>query len=396
MTRKEWLMILILAALNFTHILDFMLIMPLGVFLMPKFGIDPSQFSWLVSSYTFAAAVASLAGIFFVDYFDRKKVLLICYAGFVLGTLLCGLANSYEMMLCARIFAGLFGGLIGSQVMSIVADNIEYSKRGRAMGAVMGAFALAAAVGIPMALFLANAFSWHTPFFLVAGMGLPILCLIYFYLPNMTGHIALAKQSNVWEALHINKPKLMGLAFTFLIVLGHFLIIPFLNPYMEKNNGYAKSVTPFIYLVIGVCSIAFSNAFGYLADKKGKLPVYIFCCLLSLIPIYFITSLQAETIWLMLLLFGIWAGLVGGRTVSYQSMLSQVVPPESRGRFMSLNSFVNQIAAGLAANIAGYVVTENHITGKLDGYYLTGWISIAALLLSLAFATSLNKYLSKK
>ena len=189
MNWKERIILILLAALNFTHILDFMILMPLGNYLMPYFDLSPKQFSILVSAYTISAAVSGFGAAFFVDRYDRKKVLLYAYIGFLVGTIACGLAPTFITLFIARTVAGLFGGLIGAQVLSIVADSFPYERRGAAMGAIMSAFALASTFGVPFALYLANLISWHAPFLLVGILGIVLIPLLIRYLPSMTGHI---------------------------------------------------------------------------------------------------------------------------------------------------------------------------------------------------------------
>jgi MFS transporter, DHA1 family, inner membrane transport protein len=185
--------LILLAALNFTHILDFMIMMPLGNYLMPYFSISPQQFSYLVAAYTLSASASGFLAAFFVDRYDRKNVLLIGYGGFLIGTLFCGLAPSYETLLIARIVAGLFGGLIGAQVLSIVSDLFSYEERGKAMGSVISAFAIASTFGVPFALYLANLISWHAPFLFVAIAGLGIFPFLSRHIPHMTGHMTSAE-----------------------------------------------------------------------------------------------------------------------------------------------------------------------------------------------------------
>ena len=142
MKSKESIILLLLAAINFTHILDFMIMMPLGNYLMPYFNISSQQFSMLVAAYTFSAGISGFLAAFFVDRFDRKRVLLVGYSGFLVGTLFCALSPTYSILLLSRIVAGMFGGLIGAQVVSIVADIVPYERRGAAMGIIMAAFSV--------------------------------------------------------------------------------------------------------------------------------------------------------------------------------------------------------------------------------------------------------------
>src|SRR4028119_411827 len=189
MDRKERIILLLLTVLNFTHILDFMILMPLGNYLMPYFDISSQQFSMLVAAYTFSAGTSGFLAAFFVDKYDRKKVLLSAFVGFLIGTFCCAISPSYIILLASRIVAGIFGGLIGAQVLSIVADLVPYERRGTAMGIIMAAFSVASVFGVPFSLYLANIFNWHGPFFLVAGFGVLLIPFLVKYLPSMDTHI---------------------------------------------------------------------------------------------------------------------------------------------------------------------------------------------------------------
>ncbi len=382
MNRNERIIIFLLAALNFTHILDFMILMPLGNYLMPYFNISPKQFSFLVGAYTLTAGISGFAAAFFVNQFDRKKVLLFAYFGFLIGTFACGFAPSYELLLAARILAGLFGGLIGAQVLSIVADLIPYERRGAAMGAIMSAFAISSTIGVPFALYLSNLFSWHAPFLLVGALGLFVIPFIVKFIPAMTDHIA--KQTNerkidVLTNVVKSPTQRLALLFSALMMMGHFMIIPFINPYMEFNNGYPKSITPMIYLVGGIAAFVSANILGKVADTYGKLKVFSVSILLSFLFVWLITNLPPIHFSIVLILFGIWFSLATGRAVAAQAMVSNVVDQQQRGSFMSFNSSVQQLGTAAASFISGYVVMKG-VDGKILYYNWLGYISIAVLL----------------
>lgn len=229
MNWKERILLILLASVNFTHILDFMVMMPLGNFLMPYFNISPGQFSVIVASYSISAAVSGFAAAFFVDGYDRKKVLLFGYIGFTIGTICCGIAPTYLLLLIARITAGLFGGLIGAQVLSIVADSFPYEKRGQAMGILFSAFSLASIVGVPSALYLAGWLGWHAPFLSIGGLGFIIILLLMRYLPSMSAHIhgERIKPMIMLRNVLTSRVQLVALGLSGTLMLGHFLIIPF-------------------------------------------------------------------------------------------------------------------------------------------------------------------------
>jgi MFS transporter, DHA1 family, inner membrane transport protein len=380
MNKNERLIIILLASLNFTHILDFMIMMPLGNYLMPFFHITPKQFSFLVGSYTLTAAISGFAAAFFVNQYDRKKVLVIAYIGFLAGTFACGFVPSYDLLLAARVLAGLFGGLIGAQVLSIVADLIPYERRGAAMGAIMSAFAVSSTLGVPFSLYLSNLFSWHAPFILVGALGMVVLFFVIRFIPSMTAHIQ--QQQPKADVLFsvINSPQQrLALLFSALMMMGHFMIIPFINPYMEFNNGYSKAQTPMIYLVGGIASFIAANILGKLSDKYGKLIVFSSCLLSSFLLIWIITNLPPIAFMWVLLLFCIWFVFATGRAVAAQAMVSNVVPPAQRGSFMSFNSSMQQLGTAAASFVSGLVVVTG-ANGKLEHYNWLGYISIFILL----------------
>jgi len=384
MSSKEKILLIILASINFTHILDFMIMMPLGNYLMPYFKINPQQFTLLVAAYTISAGISGFIAAFFVDKYDRKKILLFGYTGFLLGTIACGFAPTYLTLFSARVFAGVFGGLIGAQVLSIVADTFAYDRRGAAMGAVMSSFSIASTLGVPFSLYLANLFSWHAPFLLIGFLGIIIIPMISKYVPAMNAHISkptgTVNKFEVLTSVLSNPKQRMALLFSGLIMMGHFLIIPFINPYMEFNNGYSKHQTPLIYLVGGVAAFFASNILGKLSDKYGKLKVFMICIILSLPLVVIITNMPPISFSIVLVFFALWFIMATGRGVTAQALVSNVVETQKRGSFMSFNSSVQQLGTGAASIIAGLIVLEGE-GGKILHYPWLGYLSILVLLI---------------
>jgi MFS transporter, DHA1 family, inner membrane transport protein len=399
MTKQEKAILVLLAILNFTHILDFMIMMPLGNYLMPFFKITPKQFSFLVASYTFAASVSGFAAVFFVDSFDRKKLLIAAYSGFLLATLACGLAPTYMFLLLARIVAGLFGGLIGAQVISIISDIFSYERRGGAMGAVMAAFAVASTLGIPLGLYLANAISWHAPFIFIACMGAVLAPFLLHYLPAMNAHLHTGDKKKIsfdgFLGVLKDKQQYSALVFSCLIMFAHFVIIPFINPYMEFNLGYSKKQTPLIYLVGGIAAFFASTLLGKLSDKMGKLKIFTICLIISLPIMLGITNLIALPYAIVLTLFGLWFAVATGRGVTSQAMISTVVKSEHRGSFQSFNSSVQQLGTGIAALVAGMVVTKNK-NESINNYAILGIIAVVAMIITLVIARNIFKDTDKR
>lgn len=401
MTRKERLIVVLLAGLNFTHILDFMIMMPLGNYLMPQFNISPKQFTALVSAYSYSAFFSGLVAAFIVNSFDRKKVLLISYIGFIIGTIACGFAPTYKLLMVARILAGLFGGIIGAQILAIIADAFTYERRGRAMGAVMSAFAVASTLGVPFSLYLTNIFNfnWHIPFLFVGIVGVILIPLIIKFIPDMDEHIKRADQK---ESLLIaiektlpNFSQLSTLIFSGLLMMGHFLIIPFINPYLEFNKGFSKDLTPMIYLVGGLASFAAAIILGRISDRTGKLPVFTISVFFSLFMVLLITGMPSVHFSIVLIFFAVWFILATGRAVTAQAMISEIVKPEQRGSFMSFNGSIQQLGTGLASSLAGLVVLKDKV-GKIQRFDWLGYLSIVVLVASLLLGRYLFSDMDKK
>lgn len=373
--------------------------MPLGNYLMPYFKITTQQFSYLVSAYTLSAGVSGFIAAFFVDNFDRKKILLFGYIGFLLGTIACGVSPNYHILLISRTIAGLFGGLIGAQVLSIVSDIFSFEQRGKAMGTVMSAFALASSIGVPFALYLANLISWHAPFLLVGILGVVIVPFIIKYLPAMNTHLknVQQKKANFDSLLLItnNKKLMLILLFSSLMMMGHFIIIPFINPYMVFNNGYSKNITPLIYMVGGLSSFASSYFLGKLSDIHGKLKVFGVCVLLSLPLVIFVTHVPAIPFWIVLVGFGIWFIVSTGRGISGSALISNSVDAKYRGSFMSFVSSVQQWGTSLASFIAGLIVIKD-ADNKILHYKYLGYLSVLILLVIYFLANYLFKNADEK
>jgi len=400
MNKKERLIIFLLAALNFTHILDFMIMMPLSNYLMPSFTISPHQFSLLVGSYSLSAFFSGILLAFLVDKFDRKKVLLGVYVGFLIGTIACGLATSYGTLMAARIVAGIFGGIIGGQVFSIISDLFSYERRGMAMGSVMSAFAIASIIGVPVSLYLTNLFhyNWHVPFLLVGGVGILLIPVIIKVLPPLADHITIQQRESRFDALikvFKNPSQGMALLFTLLMMMGHFLVIPFINPYMEFNRGYSKSQIPMVYLAGGIASFLSAIFLGRVSDNFGKFKVFTFSMLASLVMVLGITDMPVLPFSIALLFFALWFAFATGRGVAAQAMVSNVVSREQQGSFMVLNSSMQHAGTFLASFIAGYIVIENK-NGRIQRFEWVGYLSIVVLLACFLLGRRLFRDMDKK
>jgi predicted MFS family arabinose efflux permease len=386
MKNKETILLLTLALIQFTHVMDFMIIMPLGNQLMKLFEIGPQQFGFIVSAYTIMAGIVGFTGAFFVDNFDRKKILTICYTGFLIGTLACAFAPNYEFMLLARILTGAFGGLLSTLILSIVGDAIPFERRASAMGVVTAGFSLASVFGVPFGNFLATRFTWHAPFFFIAAFGVLVSLLIFRFVPLMSDHIQDKSRRpdliGVIKRLRKNMNQRRALLLMGLLMMSQFTIIPFIAAFMEKNVGFSQLEVTYIYLFGGLCTVFTSPLIGRLADKIGKQKVYGIFAALAVIPLYLITNMPVWPIWAVLIVTSFFFIVISGRVVPAMAMITSTAIPQNRGSFMSFNSSVQQLTAGVAAFISGAIVTENS-SGQLVNYNVVGYLAIVACFLSI-------------
>ncbi len=396
--RREKLLLFCLAAIQFNHIVDFMIVMPLGPQLMREFSITPSQFSLLVSAYSFCAGLSGFLATFYADAFDRKKILLVMFSGFVVATGLCGLSPNYESFLIFRSLAGFFGGVMNSLILSIVSDVIDYRRRGTAMGVLATSFSLASIAGVPFSLLLAQKINWHSPFFFLAGFSLLALGFAAMTVPNLTSHLR-AKSEGRLSFAELAQPLIgalntssqrRALVFMFLVMFSHFMIIPFISPTLVANGGLPENHLPLVYLIGGLCSIISAPLIGRFCDRYGKSKMYIGGFLFSIIPMFIITHLERSTEFWMLFVSGLFFISAGARMIPAQTLVSQASPPETRGAFLSLVSCIQAISMAFGALISGYIISENFETKILEGYTQVGYLAIALGFLSLLVITSLK------
>ena len=389
MSRKDYFLLFTLALVQFTHVMDFMIIMPMGNQLMQIFAIGPAKFGQIVSSYNIAAGIVGFAGAFFVDRLDRKRLLTWAYTGFLLGTLACAFAPDYELMLASRILTGAFGGLLSSVIFSIISDHFPLDRRASAMGIVTSGFALASVFGVPFGSYLAGTYNWHAPFLFVASVGVFIIGGIVAFIPAMRGHLgdstARPNPVSVIKNLAANRNQQRALLLMSLLMFSQFSIIPFIAPYMETNVGFTRNEVNLIYLFGGLCAVFTAPLTGKLADRIGRQKVFRIFGMLLFIPILLITNMTAWPVWLALIVTSVLFITINGRVVPAMAIISSTTEPKTRGSFMSFNSSMQQISSGIAASIAGAIVTRNEL-GQLEHYNWVGFIALGAGVLAIIAA----------
>ena len=379
---ERWILLL-LAAVQFTQIMDFMIMMPLGPQLMRELGINPQQFGALISSFAITAGVVGLAAAPFIDRYDRKNLLLVCYDGFAIATLICGISHTPGMLLFARALCGAFGGVSGATIMAIVADVVPPERRARGMGVIMTSFSAAAALGVPLGLKMAQWWRWEAPFLVVAAVAGVVWFFLWKALPSVRGHLngesksvrdflILLKDGNAWR----------GLALMSAMVFGHFTIIPYLSPYLVGNVGMPEKHLFLVYLTGGLVTVFTGPWVGRLADLHGRFKIYSVLVVGASAVIWTLTNSGPREVWEVMVLSGLFFMFASGRFVPGQAVISLAVPAARRGAYMSLVGCARDLASGITAAIGGAVVMKGP-GGSLLHFDRLGWLAIGVSAASL-------------
>ncbi len=382
-------MLLTLAAIQFTTVLDFMVIMPLAPQFARVFDLSAQQFGWLISAYTFAAAIAGVVAAVVIERFERKRLLLAIYIGFVAAAIVTAAAQSFSMLLVARALAGIFGGVLYGVIFTVIGDTIPEARRGRATGVVMTSFAVATVAGVPLALLLSNAFNWRAAFVVVAVSGAINALIAQRTLPSVT-HVGAAESKKhkgraLWSefARTLTFPNhLRAFAFTLLMMVSGFMVIPYISLYMTLNIGLPEAQLPLVYLAGGIATFFTARWFGHWADRWGKRNVYRWIALISIAPLLIITHAPALPLAGTLAVATVFFVFVSGRMVPGMAVVTSAARPGGRASFMTLNGSVMQIGSGFAATLSGALI-QRLPSGALQHYNWVGWIAAAATLVAI-------------
>ncbi|MBL7805305.1 MAG: MFS transporter [Saprospiraceae bacterium] len=388
------LIIALLALTQFTVVLDFMVMAPMGDILIKALDINPKQFGFAVSAYAFSAGISGLLAAGFADKYDRKKLLLFFYTGFILGTAFCGLAPNYPTLLAARIITGVFGGVIASISMAIVADLFHINQRGRVMGVVQMGFAASQVLGIPIGLLLATHWGWHATFLMIAALGAVLSLVMLRGMKPVDQHLSLQKEQKAVQHLvntFANKTYRQAFMTTALLSIGGFLLMPFSSAFLVNNVGITQEQLPLIFMSTGVFSLIIMPLMGKLSDKVDKFRLFSIGSVWAMIWMVVYTNLPVTPIWAVItvniLLF---AGIMS-RMVPAMAIMSSVPAMSDRGAFMSINSSLQQIAGGIAASFAGLIIVQADKNSPIEHYPILGVIGAAIVLLCIWLMDRIRK-----
>ncbi|QRN55936.1 MFS transporter [Dyella caseinilytica] len=383
----------VLAFLQFTIVLDFMLLAPLGAIVIPALNITPGQFGDVVSAYAFAAGVSGILAAGYADRFDRKKLLLVFYVGFMTGTLCCALAHTYVTLLLARMVTGLFAGVVGAASMAIVTDLFPLSMRGRVMGFIQSAFAASTVLGLPMALELSSRWNWNAPFFMIVVVCSLVGIAIFSRLRPVNAHLALQPDRHpLHHLLHTLQTRsyLIGFVTTAMLTIGGFLLMPYSTLFLVHNVGISVKQLSVVYLITGLVSAIMGPLIGRASDTFGKFRVFAFGCAATIVMVVIYTRLSNVGLWMLIVVSALLQIGIFSRMISSSALMSALPRPADRGAYMSISSSLQQMSGGLAAMLGGMVVKEAS-DGRLLHFDILGDVLVCTTLLSFVLMYFVNR-----
>jgi predicted MFS family arabinose efflux permease len=398
-SKYQVMVIILLGLTQFTVILDFMVMSPLGDLLMKSMDIKPSHFGIAVSAYAFSAGISGLLTAGFADKYDRKKLLLFFYIGFIAGTILCGIATSYPLLVGARIITGLFGGVIGSISMAIVADLFSLQQRGRVMGFMQMGFGTSQVMGIPVGLYLANAWGWHAPFLWVAAMATVVAVLIAARLQPITKHLAVQLDKTALNhLLHTvaKKDYRIGFSAMALMSIGGFMMMPFGSAFAINNLQITQHQLPIIFMVSGIGTLIIMPLVGRLSDRIDKFNMFAIASVWMVIMVLIYTNLSATPLWLVIIFNVLMMAGIMSRMVPAGALTTAIPVMQDRGAFMSISSSLQQIAGGIAAAFAGIIVVQKDKFSPLEHYNILGYVVVGLSIISVYMLYRVNTLIKNR
>lgn len=382
-TRYQIFIIAVLAFIQFTVILDFIIVAPLGALLMSIMHITPGEFGTIVSAYAFSAGISGFLAAGFADRYDRKHFLLFFYAGFILGTFLCGIATDYTFLLIARIITGIFGGVIASVSLAIVADLFPLNVRSRVMGFVQMSFAVAQVAGIPLGVYLANEYGWHAPFMLIVAIGVPAGIAMMKLVRPIDDHLAAGGANHnafqhLWRTISESRYT-ASFATTTTLTLGGFLLMPFSSAFLVYNVGIAQEQLPFVFMATGITTIIVLPIVGRLSDRIGALRMFTVGTAIAAVMVVVYTNMGITPLWEVVLINIIFFTGMVSRMIPATTTMTAVPELTDRGAFMSISSSLQQVSGGIASVIAGMFIGKT-AEGALVNYNYLGYVTVGMMI----------------
>ena len=396
--RSELSIIFLLTFIHFIHLVDFVVIMPLGPTLMDDLSITPGEFASLVSAYNFAGAITGLIISIFADKFEKKSLLSLSLIGLSFGTVLCGVVTDAKLLIFARIVAGLFGGALNPIIFALVAEWIPFNRRGKAMAWVMSGFSLASVIGVPIGLVISDSYGYRMTFYALSMAIFLSSIACFFLLPRASipsKEMSLKQLTRALGRSFSNKYYVQVFIYTFIISGTMFLLIPMLAPYAVKNMDIKTTDLKYMYLFGGILTVITARIFGIFTDRFGAIKTYAIICFASVFPIYFYTHSGPVQFYQYILIGAVFMSLISGRMIPAMTLASEVPSKRQRGQFMGILNSVRTCATAIGSLIVGFIVVED-ASGKLINFDHIGKTAIVVSLVSIVFTFLIFSNDSKK
>jgi predicted MFS family arabinose efflux permease len=374
--KRGLLLIAILAALQFIFAIDYILVLPLGPKIMASLKIGTIEYGLLISVYTISAAIMGFLSSFFIDSYPRKNILIIALLLFMLGNVCFVLSNSFLWIICSRILTGAFGGILSSLVMIYLGDLFPKTKLGRNTSTIMISNAMAAILGIPVALFITETYSWQFPFAGMLLINALVLILCIIYIPNISAPIKKKARKKLWH--FVNNPKFLWpiLFMSMLTFAGGATILPYLSTFVMTNLNFTNADVSFIFFCGGIAALLVNLFIGFFIDQYGRQNTFLLINFISIIPIILLTLSPFDDKVIVLFITTFFFGTSTARNVSGVAYLNSLMPHENRGRYVTINNSIQLMASSIATMVSGWLLyTENHLIVNFD---LLGIIAICA------------------
>ncbi len=391
--------LLLLAFIQFSIVLDFMIISPIGDILMKTLSIGTTEFGLVVSAYAFSAAIAGIVAAGFMDRFDRKKLLVWFFSGFIIGTLACALSHNYVQLMLARIVTGIFAGVSSAALFTLVIDIFAPHQRGRAMGVVQMGFGVSQVLGIPLSLYVATHLGWEASFVAIVILALGILLAIGLILQPVTAHLAQQHDKNPFAhfvRVLSNADYRIGFAAIMFLAIGGFMLMPFTAPFLINNVHITAEQLPLIYLSTGLLSLVMMPLMGKFSDRYNRFKLFTIGSLGAVVMVFIYTNLSVTPLWIVIVVNILLFTCILSRMTPAMALNSMVAKPEDRGAYMAISSSLQQTAGGVGAFAAGLVIVQQDAHSPLQHFDWLGYIAMGIFILCIFLVGRVNKLLESR
>lgn len=391
--KHETWIVYLLALVQFIHIIDFVILMPLGPLLFKSLNINSTEFAALVSAYNFSAMIASLMFGVVADRFERKRAFILTFLGFTISTALCGMMDTYAQFMLVRVMAGACGGILNVLVYSMIGDLIPFRRRGKATSVILSAFSVASVIGLPIGLSIADSYGYKASFLALGLASFVVMLPLFSIIPNME-HLIVKKDLKNTLKNYFNVIKSFEYAkyyfSIFSVNFSGFILIPFFSPYVVLNLGFPQTFLKWMYLVGGLGTVMSARVIGILTDIKGARNIFLITAIISIIPAILFTHTTTSNHYTIICISALFMMFTSGRFIPLTTMMTEVPKDAERGSFMSLYNATRSFSSALATFVGGLLISET-AEGNIIGFDFLGKISVVLITCAILYTLGITR-----